>query len=53
MNERQNCGTCKYNVLFADEWGCDNEWSEAYGAKTAWDDWCEGWEAAEAAGKEE
>lgn len=47
MQDNQCCGTCRHHKPFADEWGCDNEESEAYGLETAYDDYCEEYEEKE------
>ena len=47
MTDNQCCGTCRFHKPFADEWGCDNEESEAYGLETAYDDFCEEYDEKE------
>lgn len=47
QDKERYCGTCCHHKPFADEWGCDNEESEAYGLETAYDDYCEEYEERE------
>lgn len=45
MTDNQKCcGTCIYHTTFADEFGCNNEDSEAYGLETQFDDYCKEYE---------
>ena len=42
---KECCGTCLYHFLESDdEWVCDNDYSDAYGLETAYDDSCEDYE---------
>lgn len=47
MEKERCCGTCVYHKPFADEFGCDNEESGAYGLETQVDDYCEDYEERE------
>lgn len=46
-DENKCCGNCIYHKPFGDEFGCDNEDSEAYGLETQFDDYCEDYEEKE------
>lgn len=47
MAEINNCGNCARSACFADELGCNNEESEAYGLEVQSDDCCDEWKERE------
>lgn len=47
---RKECGSCKYNKRdwdHSEDFYCENEESENYGASTFYDDTCNEWEKKE------
>ena len=44
MDDKEQCGTCRFNSYEYGEFSCSNTDSDNYGIPTAYDDSCEDWE---------